>query len=124
MSVLMRRRLLLRAAWVGAGAALARTGLAQDEVQPRVIELLAKRFTYVPSEIALKAGERVVIAIKAVDFAHGMNIPDLGKRLDLVPGRVIELELQPAAAGTIEFMCDNFCGDGHEEMQGRFVVTA
>ena len=25
---------------------------------------------------------------------------------------------------TIDFVCDNFCGDGHEEMHGRFVVSA
>jgi cytochrome c oxidase subunit 2 len=24
----------------------------------------------------------------------------------------------------IDFVCDNFCGDGHEAMHGRFVVSA
>jgi len=79
-----------------------------------------------------KSSERIAIttrspafsAIRSLDFVHGMNIPDLGMRLDLVPGRVTRLELQPKAAGTIDFVCDNFCGDGHEEMHGRFVVTA
>ena len=47
----------------------------------------------------LKAGERVVVAIRSLDFVHGMNIPDLGMRLDLVPGRVTRLELQPQGAG-------------------------
>jgi cytochrome c oxidase subunit 2 len=69
-------------------------------------------------------GERVVVAINSVDFVHGMNIPDLGKRLDLVPGRATRLELQPKAPGVIDFVCDNFCGEGHEEMHGRFVVSA
>jgi cytochrome c oxidase subunit 2 len=23
----------------------------------------------------------------------------------------------------IDFVCDNFCGEGHEDMHGRFVVT-
>jgi ABC-type thiamin/hydroxymethylpyrimidine transport system permease subunit len=32
--------------------------------------------------------------------------------------------LQPMAAGVIDFVCDNFCGSGHEEMHGRFVVRA
>lgn len=86
--------------------------------------MIARRFTYEPSEIALKAGERVVIAIRSLDFVHGMNIPDLGMRLDLMPGRVTRLELQPAMPGVIDFVCDNFCGDGHEEMHGRFVVSA
>jgi cytochrome c oxidase subunit 2 len=121
------RRLALQGVLAGVGAALVRTGLAQAVPQvgePRVIELTARRFVYEPNEIALKAGERVVIAIKSVDFVHGMNIPDLGKRLDLVPGRVTRLELHPQAPGEIDFVCDNFCGDGHEQMHGRFVVSA
>jgi cytochrome c oxidase subunit 2 len=119
-----RRRILVRSALAAAGAALARAGIAQSAGEPRVIEMTARRFVYEPNEIALKAGERVVVAIRSLDFVHGMNIPDLGMRLDLMPGRVTRLELQPKAPGVIDFVCDNFCGDGHEEMHGRFVVSA
>ena len=118
------RRRVLQSALVATGAALVGVGLAQSEAQPRVIEMLAKRFAYEPNEVMLKAGERVVIAIRSLDFVHGMNIPDLGKRLDLVPGRITRLELQPMAAGVIEFVCDNFCGEHHEDMHGRFIVGA
>jgi cytochrome c oxidase subunit 2 len=104
--------------------ALVRAGAAQVAAEPRVIKMTARRFVYEPNEIPLKAGERVVVEINSVDFVHGMNIPDLGKRLDLVPGRVTRLELQPKSAGVIDFVCDNFCGEGHEEMHGRFVVSA
>jgi len=118
------RRRVLKGAFAVAGAALVRAGTAQPAAEPRVIEMTAHRFSYEPNEITLKAGERVVVAIRSLDFVHGMNIPDLGMRLDLVPGRVTRLELQPKAPGTIDFVCDNFCGDGHEEMHGRFVVSA
>jgi cytochrome c oxidase subunit 2 len=119
------RRRALKGVFALAGAAtLVRTGFAQPKAEPRVIEMTAHRFAYEPNEIALRAGERVVVAIRSLDFVHGMNIPDLGMRLDLVPGRVTRLELQPKAPGTIDFVCDNFCGDGHEEMHGRFVVSA
>ena len=118
------RRQALRAALATAGAAAMGAGLAQGRVGPRVIAVTARRFAYEPNEIALKAGEAVVVEIRSLDFVHGMNIPDLGKRLDLVPGRVTRLELQPKTAGVIDFVCDNFCGEGHEEMHGRFVVSA
>ncbi len=119
------RRRALKGVFALAGAAtLARTGVAQPAAEPRVIEMTAHRFAYEPNEIALRAGEQVVVAIRSLDFVHGMNIPDLGMRLDLVPGRVTRLELRPKTAGTIDFVCDNFCGDGHEEMHGRFVVSA
>jgi cytochrome c oxidase subunit II len=117
------RRRMLQGAIAAAGTAFLRATGAQS-AEPRIIALTARRFVYEPNEIPLKVGERVVIAINSLDFVHGMNIPDLGKRLDLVPGRITKLELQPTQAGVIDFVCDNFCGDGHEEMHGRFVVTA
>ena len=120
---LVSRRVVLRTALAGVAAAVVRSGSAQSG-EPRVIELVARRFVYEPNEIELKAGVRVIIAIKSLDFVHGMNIPDLKQRLDLVPGKVTRLELQPQAPGEIEFVCDNFCGDGHETMHGRFIVRA
>jgi cytochrome c oxidase subunit 2 len=120
----MNRRRILQATLAAAGATVLQGGVAQGADPPRVIELVARRFVYEPDEIPLKAGERVVIAIRSLDFMHGMNLPDLGKRLDLVPGRVTMLELQPQKPGVIDFVCDNFCGDGHEGMHGRFVVSA
>jgi cytochrome c oxidase subunit 2 len=123
MKAVSRRFILQGTLAVAGAAALVRAGIAQV-TEPRVIKMTARRFVYQPNEIPLKVGERVVVEINSVDFVHGMNIPDLGKRLDLVPGRVTRLELQPKAPGVIDFVCDNFCGEGHEEMHGRFVVSA
>ena len=118
------RRFILRGALAAAGAVLVRAGAAQVANEPRVIKMTARRFRYEPNEIPVKVGERVVVEVDSVDFVHGMNIPDLGKRFDLVPGKITRVELQPKAPGVIDFVCDNFCGDGHEEMHGRFVVSA
>jgi cytochrome c oxidase subunit II len=120
-----RRDLLLAGAALAVGSGLGGgLGRALAQSEPRVIELVARRFVYEPNEVVLKVGEPVVIAVRSLDFVHGMNIPDLGKRFDLVPGMVTRIELQPKAAGVIAFVCDNFCGEGHEQMHGRFVVKA
>lgn len=122
----MRRRSLLGCgAMVAAGAwALGCAVRAQAQAGGlRTVEIVARRFSFEPPQVALKAGERVQVVVQAVDFVHGMNIPDLGKRYDLVPGQPTRFELQPAAPGTIEFLCDNFCGEGHEKMHGRFVIS-
>ena len=102
----------------GLGRVLAQTGPA-----PRTVEIEARRFEYRPAEIRLTVGEPVVVAVTSIDFIHGLLIPDLGKRFDLVPGQVTRFEWLPTQAGVIEFLCDNFCGDEHEDMHGRFVVT-
>ena len=92
--------------------------------EPRTIEIVAQRFAYTPNEIRLQAGERVVLAVTSKDFEHGMSFPDLKLRIDLIPDRVVRLELPPLPAGTVPFLCDNFCGDDHEDMHGRLVVQA
>lgn len=111
-----RRHVLLMAA---AGAALT----AARAQAPREIEITAQRFKFTPSEIPLKAGEPVVLLIRSLDFAHGFFVPDLDLRTDLMPGRVTRLALTPKTPGRLAFLCDNFCGDGHEGMDGHFTVS-
>lgn len=92
--------------------------------KPRIVRILAKKFEYKPREIVLKVGEPVVLELTALDFVHGFNVPDLKLRADLTPGQVQKLTFTPTVAGTIDFLCDNFCGSGHEEMNGKFIVKA
>ena len=115
----MKRRTLLA---VGA-AALTLQG-ARAQVSPREIEIVAQRFRFTPNVIPLEAGEPVVLLLKALDFTHGFYIPDLETRTDLVPGRVVKLTITPKAPGALHFLCDNFCGEGHEGMDGHFEVSA
>jgi cytochrome c oxidase subunit II len=120
MSLPTRRRALAAAGVALLGGMVARATVAQ---QPREIEMIARRFNFSPSDIALKVNEPVVLLVRSLDFIHGFNVPDLGVRADLVPGRVTRIELRPQKVGMIEFVCDNFCGSEHEEMHGRFVVS-
>ena len=119
-----RRRGLLSLLASGSAALLGtlvwRSSAAQT---PREIELVAQRFRFTPNEIRLGVNERVVLLIRALDFAHGFSVPDLGLRADLAPGGVTRIELQAPKAGTLDFLCDNFCGDDHEDMHGRIVVS-
>jgi cytochrome c oxidase subunit 2 len=87
------------------------------------INIVAQRFHYTPDEITLKRGKPVVLAIRSLDFVHGFKVPELGLRVDLPPGRVTEVRLTPQKTGKFDFLCDNFCGSGHEEMSGRIVVV-
>ena len=90
----------------------------------QVIQMTARRFVFTPRDIEVKAGIPVVLEITAVDLVHGFHIPDLKLRSDLLPGQVTRVRFTPAKPGVLAFLCDNFCGDGHEEMNGRIVVRA
>ena len=102
--------------------ALARSA-AGDTASETVVKLVARRFRFEPSEIALNAGQESVIEITSIDFVHGFNIPDLKMRSDLPPGRITKVRVKFDEPGDYAFLCDNFCGDHHEEMSGKFVVT-
>ena len=99
---------------------------AQDEPkksgQETVIEIVAQRFRYTPNEIVLQKGKPARLEFRALDFTHGFTIPDLGIRADLLPGQVTQVRLTPDKAGVFDFLCDNFCGAGHEQMNGKIIV--
>ena len=97
-------------------------GTTRKPDKERVIKIVAQKFSYTPNEIVLKNRQPAVLEFTALDFVHGFKIPDLNIRADLPPGKVTRVRVTPEEAGVYDFMCDNFCGSGHEEMSGRIIV--
>ncbi|WP_211453045.1 cupredoxin domain-containing protein [Collimonas antrihumi] len=123
-----RRQICLRAVY-GIGVLLSGAvintraqGQTKNVAKERVIQVQAKKFIYTPNQIVLKMGEPVVLEFTSVDFVHGFKIPDMNIRADLPPGKVTLVRLTPDKAGEYDFLCDNFCGSGHEEMSGKITV--
>ena len=88
----------------------------QAEDQPRVIEIHAKRFSFMPAEITLTKGERVTLSLIADDTVHGLLIPDLGVNVTLPKGKVTKVDVTPQEVGTLHGQCSHFCGVGHASM--------
>jgi len=107
---------LVAALVMGAGV---RSASAAGE---QMIHMTAKKFEYNPSEITVKKGVPVVIEIVSLDRKHGFTIPELHIRMDVKPGQKNVVRFTPDQAGTFNFHCDNFCGDGHEGMAGKLIV--
>jgi len=114
-----KRRLLLCAP-----LALVALGAVQAKAKERVIKIEARKFRYAPNVIELKKGEAVVLELTALDFPHGFSLPDFKIRADLVMGKPVRVKLKPEEAWQFGFLCDNFCGSGHEEMSGTLIVKA
>ena len=102
-------------------ASLGLMGSSGAEERP-VLKLSAKRFEYTPRELTLKRGVPVTIELTAEDRQHGFKVPELGLRLDALPGETTRVDLVPGKAGRFDFLCDVFCGSGHEDMDGQIVV--
>lgn len=115
-------KLTVLAAVLGAG--LVSTGdYASVQAEDPVIKIVAKKFDYTPNEIKLKKGAPVILEFTTLDVFMGFKAPDLGVRADIIPGKVTRLRLVPDKVGTFPFVCDVFCGSGHEDMTGTIVVT-
>jgi cytochrome c oxidase subunit II len=119
-----RRRWLQAAIAIAAAPLLGAAAGSKAKSKPTVIKIVAERFHYTPNEINLKVGRDYVLEISSLDFIHGFNLPDLKKRTNLIPGMITKIEVKFDKPGTYDFLCDNFCGDGHEEMSGKFLVKA
>ncbi|HEX9389894.1 MAG TPA: cupredoxin domain-containing protein [Usitatibacteraceae bacterium] len=96
--------------------------MAKAAKPAKVVKLVAQKFKYTPNEFEVKVGQPVVLEFTSVDFIHGFNIPDLKMRADLLPGTITKVHLTIEKPGVYDFLCDNFCGSGHEEMSGRIVA--
>ena len=96
---------------------------ADAQAGEHVIKVVAKKFDYTPNVIKLKKGVPVVLEFTTLDVIMGFKIPDLGIRTDIVPGKVSRVRLVPNKVGTFPFLCDIFCGSGHENMAGTIIVS-
>ena len=118
----MDRRLLLSGFAATLVAVAARA--ASQAGAARVIPVVARKFVFIPNEITVRQGESVVLEFTAPEVAMGFFAPELGLRALLVPGEVARVPFTVDKPGRYDFLCDVFCGDGHEGMNGHLVVQS
>jgi cytochrome c oxidase subunit 2 len=111
-------KVLAAAALLGAVGAYRATAAG-----PERIVVSAAKFDFSAAEIRVRKGRPVTLVLTSADFPHGFSVPDFGARVDLVPGKAVELTFTPDRTGRFVFLCDNFCGEGHDRMTGFLVVT-
>ena len=89
----------------------------------QVVRIVARRFEFVPSEVHLKKGVAAVLELTSADVPMGFSAPDFKARADVLPGTISRVRITPDKSGSFGFVCDVFCGSGHEDMQGTIIVT-
>jgi cytochrome c oxidase subunit 2 len=98
-------------------------GVAQETNSPRQIDVVAKRFAYVPSEITLKKGQPVVLILKSQDVAHGLKFKELNLQAEIEKNGASTLTFTPTKTGDFVGHCSHFCGSGHGSMILTLHVT-
>jgi cytochrome c oxidase subunit 2 len=120
----LHRRMMLRAASVVGVAAAVGPLAILAQPKPRIIPIRAQKFTYEPAELTLKLNEPVVFQLTSADVVMGFSVPDFKVRGTIIPGQVTEVPMTPTKIGEFIFLCDVFCGSGHENMEGTMRVVA
>jgi cytochrome c oxidase subunit 2 len=95
---------------------------ATDPAEPRVVDIVARRFQFTPNVVTLKKDEPVVLRLRSEDVVHGFFARPLGIDTTITPGKVTEVPLTPHAAGSFPVICHHFCGAGHGNMKLTVVV--
>lgn len=93
----------------------------KNGVTERTIHMGVRQYAWEPAVITAKKGEVVRLIIHNADVKHGLVIPELGVNEDISPDGAV-VEFAASRAGTFEFFCSVWCGEGHMEMQGKLVI--
>lgn len=96
--------------------------VASAQGTPREIEVVAKRYEFVPDKITLTKGEVVTLKLTTEDVAHSLYVRDLKINETVEPGQVAKITIQPEAEGTYRGSCQKFCGEEHAKMKFTIVV--
>jgi cytochrome c oxidase subunit 2 len=98
---------------------------AAQASEPRVIEVVAKRFAWEPTEIQVTVGERVRLVLRTADGLHGIELKKFKIAKEIPRGtKPVTVEFTADEAGRFPFLCSEYCGDGHDDMKGVLVVLA
>ena len=74
------------------------------------------------NELHLPVGRRVKILLETDDVIHSFWAPPLAGKVDMIPGRVNHLVLEPRKAGVFRAQCAEYCGAQHAFMALNVVV--
>ncbi len=74
------------------------------------------------NEIRVPVGEPVQFRLASDNVIHSFWIPALGGKMDMIPGRLTYLRLEPTRMGTFLGMCAEYCGTAHALMRLQVIV--
>jgi cytochrome c oxidase subunit II len=101
---------------------------APADGEPKVFEIIARRFDFEPAVIEVSEGDRVRLVVRSADGPHGVEIKAFKVKKAVPrakPGDApITIEFVATSAGEFPILCSEYCGDRHEDMKGTLVVKA
>lgn len=108
-------------------AAASPSGRQSPPDAPKIVYVVAERFSFYPSEITVDEGTLVELRISSEDTAHGFRLVGPGDIDVEIPKRGrgdIRVTFDATEPGAYTFECSRVCGAGHSFMRGTLRVKA
>jgi cytochrome c oxidase subunit II len=75
------------------------------------------------NEIRIAPGRRTPLLLESADVIHSLWVPSLAGKVDLIPGRVNRMAIEPTRTGVFRGVCAEYCGTSHARMLIVVVVV-
>lgn len=86
------------------------------------VYMVARMWSFTPTEIRVPAGAEVTFHVTSADITHGFLIEHHNVNMELVPGHIATLRATFQRPGTYAILCHEYCGRGHHLMHGQIIV--
>jgi cytochrome c oxidase subunit II len=76
------------------------------------------------NEIRIPVGRSVLFELRSADVIHSFWVPNLGGKIDMIPGRTTFLRVRADRGGVFRGQCAEFCGGPHALMALEVIAVA
>lgn len=95
------------------------------QLDPRTYQVyaVAAMWQFQPAKIYIPVGSEVDFFITSKDVVHGFNIAEKNVNLMAVYGNINKSTVKFDKPGVYKITCHEYCGVGHQAMQGEVIVN-
>jgi heme/copper-type cytochrome/quinol oxidase subunit 2 len=74
--------------------------------------------------LEVSKGDQVILKLRSSDVTHGFSLKAFGIYIakGIQPGKTVHVSFNADKVGTFIFVCNVFCGDIHQHMEGTLIV--
>jgi cytochrome c oxidase subunit 2 len=86
------------------------------------VYLIARLWQWWPM-LELEEGQSYKLHLMSLDWLHGFSLQPENINIQVHPGYMHQLTVQPTRAGTYSIICNEYCGINHHTMVSRLYVV-
>lgn len=76
------------------------------------------------NKLVIPEGESIILNLRSEDVIHSFWVPELGGKVDVMPGKELTYEIKHPQRGTYQGKCAEYCGLGHTDMTFKVEVVS